>query len=502
MLYTPPTGRFKDNCVFWHEGEYYLFSMYEHGGENYRSVWLARSGDGVHWRDVGPVIDRAEFLVWAMAVHRVGDRFILNHGSFTTPDLQNVLRLWESRDLVHWTYMGAAHDVMPDERWYDRRSRLDCMNVIRVEAAEGQRYYGYATGPGGFLESADGIHWSGMPRPVTEWGDVPPPPTPEDEGGFEVGGCCDLEGRYYLLGGWFNYMGAFGYGVYTLVADTPTGPFRPDAAAYRLCGNSERWVSLWARPCRTPAALLISSYMYDGYSYETGQTWLPPLKMARADAGGHLRLAYWHGNEALKGPSQPLDPDSLTQVHPTVAAACHIEAGDRGVDLVAGPEQPSFDRPGVPAVIALAPAGLDFARGVVIEGTVEATCDDRRLVAPEVGFVLADHDRQGTALLLEAAGRTRIGRLRWSAQFDFASEDVIGPGCASPMGIAPHRPHRFRLLVRRNMFEFYLDDLHVQTYNTTSERGTTGPVPATWGLLARNGRGIFRDISIAPMTLG
>ena len=248
MVYRPSVGRFKDGFICWHKGQFYLFSMYTLGDEaGFRNVWLATSTDGVHWNHVGPVIKDAPFNIWAMAVHQVGDKFIMNHGSFSRPGVQNVIRFWESTDLVHWKFMGHEADLFPDTRWYHPDSRLDCMSVVPV-AEDGQtRYYGFATGPGGFLQSDDGIRWNGLPQPPVDWGTVPPPPMPPEEGGLEVGGCHRINGKYYLVGGWFNYMGSTGYGVYTLVADTPRGPFRADAAAYRLCGNSGRWVALWAR---------------------------------------------------------------------------------------------------------------------------------------------------------------------------------------------------------------------------------------------------------------
>ena len=240
MVYRPSVGRFKDTLVLWHQGQFYLFSMYTPDVEaNFRNVWLATSSDGVHWEHVGPVIEDAPFNIWAMSVHRVGDRFIMNHGSFSDPGVQNVIRFWESTDLVHWTFMGHEADLFPDARWYHPKSRLDCMSVVPVAEDSGRtKYFGFATGPGGFLESEDGIRWSGMPQPQVDWCSVPPPPTPPDEGGFEVGGCHAIDGKYYLVGGWFNYMGGTGYGVYTLIAGSPRGPFRADAAAYRLCGNS------------------------------------------------------------------------------------------------------------------------------------------------------------------------------------------------------------------------------------------------------------------------
>ncbi len=503
MVYRPSVGRFKDGFIMRHEGQFYLFSMYTTGDEaNFRNVWLATSRDGVHWKHVGPVIKDAPFNIWAMSVHQVGDKFILNHGSFSRGGVQNVIRFWESTDLVHWTFMGNEADLYPDARWYHPDSRLDCMSVVPVAEEGRTKYYGYATGPGGFLESADGIHWSGMPQPQVDWGVVPPPPTPPDEGGFEVGGCHAIDGRYYLVGGWFNYMGSTGYGVYTLIADTPVGPFRADAAAYRLCGNSTRWVALWARFCPTEDDLLINGYMYSGYTYETGETWLPPLKRAVVDPGGHLHLGYWKGNEAIKGSPANLDLTACKKVYPDAANGdCSCTATAARLDIQAQPERNSILRTNIPTTVAILSDTLDFEKGVVIEGTIQATCRDRRLVASSVGFYLEEKPGEGTAIMLHSYGRTEIGKMTLTDHVDFQPEDTIGPGCAAPAGILPHTNHSFRLLIRKNMFEFYLDDLLVQTFNTSHDPGGIGLTPQRLGLIAENGQGVFENVTAWSMNL-
>lgn len=504
MIYRPSVGRFKDSTILWHQGLFYLFSMYTPDTDaNFRNVWLATSSDGVHWKDVGPVIKDAPFNIWAMAVHRTSDRFIMNHGSFTDPGVQNVIRFWESKDLVHWKFMGHEADLLPDARWYSPKSRLDCMSVVPVVEESGQtRYYGFATGPGGFLESEDGVRWSGMPRPEVEWDAVPPPPMQPDEGWFEVGGCHEIDGKYYLIGGWFNYMGGTGYGVFTLVADTPRGPFRADAAAYRLCGNSTRWVALWARFCRTDADLLINGYMYNGYTYETGETWLPPLKRAVVDPGGHLRLGYWKGNDALKAAPIDVEWNRCKQAYPNEDnRECSSTPGADGLNLQAQPERNSIHRMNVPTTVAIVDRSFDFERGIVMEGTLQATCRDRRLVAPSIGFYLQEKSGIGTAILLHSYGRTEIGQMTLGDHVDFRPEDTIGPGCAAPAGIQPHRNHSFRLLIRKNMFELYLDDMLVQTFNTTHSPGGIGLTPERIGFIAENGQGLYSNLKVWSMNL-
>src|SRR6266496_1214384 len=77
MIYQPSVGSFWDPSVIYSNGTYYMFTMY--GGDG---VWLATSGDGVHWKDYGVVLKSEGFKnnrVWKQYIHKVGDRYILNH---------------------------------------------------------------------------------------------------------------------------------------------------------------------------------------------------------------------------------------------------------------------------------------------------------------------------------------------------------------------------------------------------------------------------------------
>lgn len=503
MVYKPPRGRMKDAVVFWHDGRFHMFSMYAKDAQRtsddeYRNVWAAESEDGVHWRDVGPVIEDAPFLVIAMAVHRVGSLFVMNHGSLGAEGAQNVIRFWHSSDLRRWIYAGADRDLYPDARWYPRTSRLDCMAVVPVTRDGRTDWYGYATGPGGFLRSGDGISWEGVPRPPIDWCGIQPPPTGPEEGSLEIGGCTELDGRFYLAGGWFNTMGMPGYGTYTLAADGPAGPFRPDPAAYRLCGNSLRWVALWARFCRTDTETLVNGYMYDGFTYERGGAWLPPLKKAVVDGHGHLRLGYWAGNEALKGP--PIDLQAAAPV--PLAGTGAPRKTPEGLQIEAQPEVDSRWRLHVPTGLAMLDAPLPVEQGVVVEGTIEARCRNPRVVSPGIGFYLEETAEEGTAILWESFGLTRIGAAHPSTTgADFTWDDVVGPGCAAPAGIVPGRIHRFRLLLRGTMFEIYLDDLLVQTFNTAHVPDRPGRTPRRLGLLVQNGIGVFGSLRAWRMSL-
>jgi hypothetical protein len=311
MLYQTPTGTLKDNCVIWHAGRYHLFAMYRDEQEladanarQWRHMWSAVSGDGVHWEDLGKVIRDAPFTLYAMRVWRVGDRFILNHGSFTD-GRQDVLRFWESPDLRQWRYLGPEHDVRrPDG------GRLDHMDAVAVPNGDRTDWYGYAAG--GLLRSDDGVRWTWQSDFQFT----------DDLGVrivLEPGGCERIGDRYYLLAGGF-FPDSFGYSVATFIGDSPRGPFRPDYPAFRLNGNGgRRFVALWAGYCRTPQGLLLTNYIVDpgGRCF-----WHAPLKRALVDAAGHLRSAYWEGNEALKGALLELggEPGEVVRAEGTVRA--------------------------------------------------------------------------------------------------------------------------------------------------------------------------------------
>ena len=503
MLYRPQRGRIKDTAVFWHAGRFTSFSMYSKdplgfSDADYRNVWSAESTDGVHWRDVGPVIEDAPFPVWAMSVHGAGDRFVLNHGSFGAEGKQNVIRFWESPDLLRWRYTGPERDLYPDPRCHGRESRLDCMAVVPVAEQGRTVFYGYATGPGGFLRSPDGLSWEGMAQPMIDWCGMQPPPISADEGILEIGGCALIDGRTYLVGGWFNTMGMSGYGTYTLVGDGPRGPFRPDPIAYRLCGNSQRWVTLWARFCRTDGELLVNGYLYDGYSYELGETWLPTLKKAVVDAHRHLRLGYWEGNEGLKGPAIALEAAARVPLFGADAPRSTPE----GIEIAAQSEVDSRWRTGVPTSIVMLDLALPVEEGVVVEGALRAWCRDPRLVTPGIGFYLEETRTEGTAIVMEGLGLTKIGLAELAPTAPaFGWEDTVGPCCASPAGITQGRTHRFRLLLRRSMFELYLDDLLVQTFNTAHRQDGPGRTPGRLGLMVQNGFGCFSELRAWRMSL-
>jgi len=482
MLYRAPEGTLKDNCVIWDNGVYHLFTMYRHelrdrDQDQWRSVWSATSTDGVHWKELGPVIKDAPFGIYAMRVWKAGDKFIMDHGSFTG-EAQDVLKLWESADLEHWTYMGPEFDIRrPDGQ------RIDHMDVITETEAGKTVYYGYSVG--GMLRSEDGIKWTWL-------GDVPLTGKIDIRVVQEPGGCQRIGNMYYLLVGGF-FPGNYEYAVGTYISEKPTGPFRPDYPALRLNGYSGRnLVALWAGYCRKPDELLLTNYILD---QSEDFWWHAPLKAAVVDEEGHLHMGYWKGNEALKGTELPCD---ISRVQPAMSMAPKTTSST--LTLAAAPfPQVRWITPGSPNwSYAFLDPPLKTEKGLVIECSIKAKAL-HGLFPPAIGICLERPNQEATVILFEAWGQTELGTWRWNARVagmpvGFESEDKTGFGCATVAGITPDKTCRFRLLYRRGIFECYLDDLLVQTY---AAKDFTGRI----GFIVQDGEGTFSDLKAWEMSL-
>ena len=266
MIYKPQTGRMKDNCIYYANGKYYHYSMYckKDRYPHYNNVFLSISEDGVHFQDYGCVVEDFPKRVWAMKVYQGKDAYYMNSGSFTDDERQAILKFWRSEDLVHWEYQPELDLLAPS----DGDVRLDCMNIVKMP----DKYYGFSTGDYLFWESDDGKHWT-IVNGTIETG-----PMPQDEKHFEIADCIEIDGEFYLFSGAFGHLGSRGYGVYLYKSDDPFGPFRPIFPHYRINGTSKRWVNMWERCFKKGTEILANNYMYDGYTYECGETYLPPLK--------------------------------------------------------------------------------------------------------------------------------------------------------------------------------------------------------------------------------
>ncbi|MCX6872779.1 MAG: GH32 C-terminal domain-containing protein [Verrucomicrobia bacterium] len=477
MIFRPEKGAMWDPSILWHNGKYHAFMMYNKKGDNGLDAGhclLATSADGVHWEDQGAIIDErgrpdgATFFKCFVA--KCGDKFVMDHGVLRQQG-QDLMRFYQSKDLRNWNYITSTE---PDGRWYSRE-RWDHMYMLPKEEGKPEAgYWGYIVAVSkeqnhlpAMMESRDGTKWEALPPAKIEWGATPP------RNCLEYGGCERINGKYYLIGGVNEYMGNKGYCMYTFVADNPRGPFRPDAEAFRLCGNSGKFVAWLAAWARGKDELLISNYA----SMQHGEKapWMLPLRKPVVDKDGHLRMGWWKGNEALKG--RPLTIDN------------------KKVMLNGEGKQGNYD-------VFYLDETINAGQGIILEGSLGARASaqgDKGTAKPVVGFVIEEKAGQATAIQLgigKPEGReTHIGRLITAPDGTrtFSSEDVTGKGCATVTGVEDGREHTFRLLCRKEMFELYIDDLLVQTY-------TRPPGSGKVGFLVGNAQAEFSGLSAWAMS--
>jgi hypothetical protein len=188
-------------------------------------------------------------------------------------------------------------------------------------------------------------------------------------------------------------------GMFCFVSDSPTGPFRPQRRAYRMLVTNGTY---FTRFYRTPDELLVNhhSVEHDGnlLRRRPGHVFFAPLKKAVVDDDAIMRLAYWPGNEALKGEEIPIDLGLSERVFPEVnpgewsTKRSRLEANE--------PYAGGY---------ALFGERFDAGAGVVLEA--DLAVEPGRAPWAGIGFYIEhDHpDRNATAILAQTRGRTDVG---------------------------------------------------------------------------------------------
>lgn len=431
MIYKPSKNRMKDNCMFYHNGTYYLYSMYiKDGSELFNNVWCATSKDGVNFKDYGMVVEDFSQQIWAMKVYKCDDGFYMNSGSFTECGKQAVLKFWHSYDLLNWTYKSELDIISPELQ--KNGIRLDCMCVTE----NGGKYYGYATGQYGYLTSSDGAHWT--PNPIN----ISYKPFPEYNnalGGFEIADFIHYGGMYYLLCGGFGHLGVNGYGVYLYQSEKPEGPFKPCLPFYRINGTSNRWVNMWERCFEKDGELLAHNYMYDGYTYECGSVYLPPIKKLQKE-NNRLYLKWWENNNLLKGKLYSKSNCLESQM----GEIDIFDIEHNSCDISESIELPSKN-------------------GAFIEAKL--TLEKNKFTKYSYGGIYLGEDKtQGTAILFDTYGKCDIVYIKNGVIEK--TEDTIGFGSTALYHLADGKKYSVKIITKGGMFEVYVDDIYLQTFNS------------------------------------
>jgi len=492
---------------------HYLFYLHKSTGEVSDGVSLAISTDGVHYKEIGPILQKRNDANWlgTGAVWKSGDKFILNFSE----ERNGVQAIYfaKSSDLIHWKRMGDELRSDPDPRWYDDTlsGRWDAIWAIQ-KANKG--FWGYLTArpwsqtPGmtfesvGMVESEDGTCWNAIKPPLFDWGDWPRMNL------GEVGAVQKIGDLYYMLVGFSERVlgerqvydcllpaqaivnGRLrSKGMYCFVSSDPKGPFRPDKNSYRfLVSNGTYFTRFYP---------ISDEILVNHHSFEiTGQgqrIWMAPLKKVEIDNDKHLYLSYWKGNDRVKGKEISID---LSKAHFRAVffnANCLHEPDEslakrRTLEWKITANRIEADETINGGIIMLRNL-FNLNKGIILEGVLEINEAPRRWAGIGVFIECNSENNQGIGIMLETRQLTEFGSM------DDNVKGYFDPFFRINTGIEPGKSHYFRLLLRRTMLELYLDDRLIQCYSFPLQ--PTG----TLGLIFESGRAVFQELKCWEMHL-
>jgi hypothetical protein len=462
MLFRPEDKEWTDPWVVHHQGSYWLYRVVVEGGVG-AALELCRSADGVHWADHGRVLSRGEGArslegggVWRAPTYERDGRFLLGfserRGSIPI-QVSPAIHMAESTDLIHWRRLGSEYAFRPDPRWYRAvGAEVRWHDVCTIPRGAGGRY-GYWTAdpispePGfGFGESLDCCHWRALPPPDIDWGGRPAPPT------LRMAGVARTA----------KHMLAFVEGartsrgqrcVYLLVSQRPGGPFALAPGNDQILATSAPGdAGLGLRLVENDGETLVSHVATTCH----GERWLAPLKRLRTAPDGSAWLAYWPGNDVLHGERAEISLDEP----PHGSGALRVTMlGQR----------------------------LDVSAGVMLEGRWTGLPTQGSDLFLGGGLYVETEQGRGEGILVPMLGQALAGPVDETGA-DLGVEDVVD------RGLPPRESARFRLLLRGELAEVYIEDVLMCSI------GLPGPATGRIGLVAA-GRTEARDVCAYRLTL-
>ncbi|HEY3281901.1 MAG TPA: hypothetical protein VGN26_06460 [Armatimonadota bacterium] len=387
-------------CHRW-KGTYYLyFLITEHsGGEGFG---VATSPDGVHWEDHGWALRASDKMVdylgtgavWKAADFRRTGRFLCNYSEWRVEP---------------GTAKKTQNILFAESRDLLHWTKLSDETMFRVDP---EHYDPYGRWDCIYpMPRVEGGYWG-------TWTATARPDSPH-QGIVGLGWSADglhwtaveppevtpgvgESGAFWRFGDRIHAMFGAGMTMWSYSADQVTGPYVRASRNPLLLSADHTYFSRFL-PLDGGTVLV-------NHQSNSDLGWhIAPLKKAVVDGRGDLRLVWWRGNAKLKG--QRLSPKRL---------------GGGGLEL---------------------PVPVDLNHGAVIEGKVRLPDVEE----PPVGLRLLLEGGKAYDLRVQANGACEVGEaplhgMPWKAALSMDRQRHF-----------PLEP-RFRLLLRRGMLEFYLDE--------------------------------------------
>ncbi|HQL64772.1 MAG TPA: hypothetical protein PLS78_02795, partial [bacterium] len=323
MLFTPSTtcGMW-DTWCFFHKGIHHLFYLHRTRPDiTSDGISLAISNDGVHWKEIGEILHKAEDAenMGSGSVWEVDGRFVMNF-SETRGGVQDIF-FAVSDNLFHWARLGNEYRFSPDPRWYKTNpaGRWDGIWAIKNEDGSYTGFFTAVPETGdmgiqesiGMAHSKDGIKWEALPPPVFKWGKWGNLRT------WEVGAVEKIGNKYWMMMGANESVLGCRFstglkrkeeiGMFVYSAKNLNRPFYAEPKSWRFltCPCDRFLMTYFARFYRVQDELLINHHSIEppveGKPLVFARSWMAPLKAVKLTKNQCLLPVYWKGNETLKG---------------------------------------------------------------------------------------------------------------------------------------------------------------------------------------------------------
>jgi len=427
------TGRMWDTWLYQSNEQYYLFYLAQSQPDaSWDNISLAISEDGVHWDEHGVILSKKEDAVWMgtgstwiSPDFEKDGKFYINFSEWR--GIQQTIFFGESKDLIHWDRLGDEFEFCPDTSWYNSEeegnSRWDC--IFTVPSDDGALWGYWTASPSqhhgvGFGRSSDGITWESLKPPLLD---------PPLDIACEHGGVARVGDKYY-------HMLGIGGGMYTYVSDNPMGPLRrsnknPGILTAGDNNSDGARYTYFARFFPHTEGLLVNHHSID----RNKEVYFGLLKRALFDDDGTFRLGWWEGNDKLKNEREKV--------------TCALGSSSLNVNPIN--------------------RDFDIGQGFVVEAKI--TFPDRS--GQLCGLYIQTCDEGGTAIIVDHRGVTSFGSINPDG-LNFCPNSTVDRECLFGSDAL------LRLVMKRDLLEFYLDDVLMQCYSLpkmpTGKMGAIGEI--------------------------
>ena len=431
-----------DNWCYCHNGTYYLYYLSWSPGEGFG---VATSTDGVHWDDRGWAIRASERMVdylgtgavWKSPDFDKSGKFLCNYSEWRKEKGTGKKTGKYPFRLVEGS--GALDQVRRRSHVSGGRPLLRQKGALGLHlryAWNGGGYWAAWTATGKPGTGRDGTVGVGFSEDGLRWTALPAPQVIPGVG---------ESGAFWKFGDKIHAMFGTAGGMYAYTAEQVVGPYRRTAKNALLLEGGDAYFSRFF-PLPDGKVLVNHQEISDWGCY------VAPLKLAAVDSQGVMRWKYWPGNDAMKGERVKVE----------------IQEESSAATVVTEP--------------------LDFFKGFVAEGVLRlpATKGNR-----PAGLFLWPTGRGGHAVKAYHDGQVEMGQL-----------DFLGKGWRRERGVNREYPFgatvSFRLLCRRGMLEFYLDDQFMECYHM---KGAGGSRKLRFGLLGKPEKSSLDNLKVWAMSL-